>query len=85
MFAYTHLLADPNGTVERALLIYPGTGAMRSWHRGRDRARTPVRLATVRIPFPQPTDARTASAWDAYLDQTAAQFRNAVKPLHPTP
>jgi 5-methylcytosine-specific restriction endonuclease McrBC regulatory subunit McrC len=85
MFAYTHLTADPDGTVERALLIYPGEGAIRTWRRGRENAQTPVRLATVRIPFPQPAEARTATAWDSYLDQTAERFRDAVAPLSATP
>jgi 5-methylcytosine-specific restriction endonuclease McrBC regulatory subunit McrC len=82
MFSYTHLLADPDSTVERALLIYPGTGEIRSWQRGRDAAAAPVRLATVRVPFPQPTDARTATTWDNYLDLTAGRFRDAITPLN---
>ncbi|MGI5179502.1 5-methylcytosine restriction system specificity protein McrC [Dactylosporangium sp. CA-152071] len=81
MFAYTHLLDDTEGNVERALLIYPGEGTTRTWRRGRDAAPTPVRLSTVRIPFPQPEDARTATAWDTYLDQSANRFREVTTPL----
>lgn len=80
MFAYTHLLDDTDGTVERALLIYPGEGPMRTWRRGRDRGPIPVQLSTVRIPFPQPADARSVKAWDSYLDQAAEQFRDVVTP-----
>jgi 5-methylcytosine-specific restriction endonuclease McrBC regulatory subunit McrC len=85
MFSYTHLLEDADSTVERALLIYPGEGTIRSWRRGRDGMEAPVRLATVRIPFPQPADARTPAAWDDYLDSAADHFRDAITPLrHPT-
>jgi 5-methylcytosine-specific restriction endonuclease McrBC regulatory subunit McrC len=85
MFAYTHLLDDTEGNVERALLIYPGEGTTRTWRRGRDTAPTPVRLSTVRIPFPQPEDARTPTTWDTYLDQAAARFRDIVTPLSVLP
>jgi 5-methylcytosine-specific restriction endonuclease McrBC regulatory subunit McrC len=81
MFSYTHLVYDTDGTVERALLIYPGDGAIRRWRRGRDSTAAPVQLATLRIPFPQPTDAHTAATWDSYLDQTAGRFRDAIAPL----
>ncbi|MER7009586.1 NUDIX hydrolase [Dactylosporangium sp. NPDC000555] len=83
-FSYAHLLDDPVGTVER-VLIYPGEGTIRSWHRGRDGASTPVRLATVRIPFPQPAEARTATAWETYLERAAERFREAVAPLSALP
>ncbi|WP_432834115.1 5-methylcytosine restriction system specificity protein McrC [Dactylosporangium sp. CA-092794] len=78
MFSYTHLLEDVDGTVARALLVYPGEGNIRSWRRGRDGIQAPVRLATVRIPFPQPPDAQTPAAWDNYLDTAAERFRDAI-------
>ncbi|WP_433213303.1 5-methylcytosine restriction system specificity protein McrC [Dactylosporangium sp. CS-047395] len=74
MFSYTHLFSDPSSIVEQALLIYPGDGPNGEWRRGRDGPVAPTKLATVRFPFPQPTDAQSPAAWDAYLDQTADRF-----------
>ncbi|MER7273444.1 hypothetical protein ABT369_03205 [Dactylosporangium sp. NPDC000244] len=79
MFSYTHLFSDADSIVERALLIYPGEDAIREWRRGRDGPQAPARLATVRFPFPQPTDAQSPAAWDAYLDQTADRFVTAMR------
>jgi hypothetical protein len=55
MFAYSHLVADQDSTVRRAVLVYPGQGPTRTWHRGRDDPDDPRRLLTVRIPFPNRT------------------------------
>jgi 5-methylcytosine-specific restriction endonuclease McrBC regulatory subunit McrC len=78
MFAYSHLVADPDSSVRSAVLVYPGQGPTRTWQRGRDDRDDPRRLLAVRIPFPQPDQVHTATAWESYLEQATEQFCRAT-------
>ncbi|MEV4535501.1 hypothetical protein AB0J82_16890 [Asanoa sp. NPDC049518] len=79
MFAYSHLVVDPKSVMRRAVLVYPGEGAARTWRLGRDPGDTPRQLLAVRIPFPTAGQARSNNEWQAYLDEAAAVFDAATQ------
>jgi hypothetical protein len=79
MFAYSHLVAEPDSVLRRAVLIYPGDAPARSWRRGRDHSSRPRRLIAARIPFPTSEQARSTNGWEGYLETAAVAFAKAIE------
>ncbi|WP_183093204.1 5-methylcytosine restriction system specificity protein McrC [Nocardioides stalactiti] len=80
MFAYSHLVRSGRRPVGSVVLVYPGSGATTVQYRGRDTADDAVRLVSVQLPFPAPSDVATAHLWDGYLGRVSKRLAEQADP-----